>query len=167
MSIVGIALRMMKAEDIRPQNVFVDSIGIGKGVVDRLAEQALGVQAVNVGEAPSEGDFINKRAEASWRCAEWIKHGGKLKRNIGFEELSRLKYKVQSDRKLKIISKDELLRDGIQSPDHADALMLTFIRPYTRQTQSYQPPFEPLSDYQGGVETHAPSPLRGVDISKW
>ena len=37
-----------------------------------------------------------------------------------------VKYKIQSDRKVKIKSKDEMLKDGVASPDIADALALTF-----------------------------------------
>ena len=71
--------------------------------------------------------FVNKRAEMYWRTREWILRGGKLERHEDWAQLTQVKYKVaDSSGKLKIMSKEEMLRDGIDSPDVADSLMLTF-----------------------------------------
>lgn len=130
MSLVGIILRFVDELGVSPRNIFVDEIGVGKGVSDRLKEElGLEVAGVNVGDRPATSDdFMNLRAQAYWDAAEWIKGGGKLKRHPGWEELLHMRYKVQSDKKIKMISKDELLKRGVVSPDIADALMLTFIR---------------------------------------
>ncbi len=37
-----------------------------------------------------------------------------------------VRWKTQSDKKIKIKSKDEMREDGIESPDNADAFMITF-----------------------------------------
>ena len=50
--------------------------------------------------------------------------------------LQEIRYKIQSDRKIKIKSKDEMLKEGVQSPDVADALALTF---YDRETKYGKP----------------------------
>jgi len=133
MTLVGIVLRLAEEHDVSNGNISVDTVGVGKGVYDRLCEQLEGlgatrINSVNVGEkAQNSEDFINLRAQGFWRLSRWIKEGGKLDRDVNFEELLNIKYKVQSDKRVKIIGKDELLKDGIQSPDVADALMLTFI----------------------------------------
>ena len=128
MSLVGIVIRYAEQEQV--SSIFVDSVGVGKGVYDRLRElEKWGdrVVAINNGEKPeNEEDYINRRAQSFWRLGEAIKSGFKLKRHQSWEELLVIKWKVQSDRKIKIKSKDEMLKEGIMSPDVADALALGF-----------------------------------------
>ncbi|MDE1944810.1 MAG: hypothetical protein KGI03_00860 [Patescibacteria group bacterium] len=70
--------------------------------------------------------FINKRAQLAWRGHEWVQRGGKLWPRTEFDDLLTLRYKIQSDKKIKLKSKDEMAEEGIPSPDCADALNLTF-----------------------------------------
>jgi hypothetical protein len=104
-----------------------DDIGIGKGVADRITE-ILGVYpGINVGTSSEEKErFLNLRAELYWKAADWIKRGNKLLGRGSFDEMLHIRWKTQSDKKIKIKSKDEMRDDGIESPDVADALMLTF-----------------------------------------
>jgi hypothetical protein len=44
------------------------------------------------------------------------------------DEILHVRWKTQSDKKVKIKSKDEMRDDGIESPDVADAFMLTFAK---------------------------------------
>ncbi len=110
--------------------VFVDLVGIGRGLYDRLCENVeLNVVGVNAGAKPRDTEnFINLRAEAFWRMREWLRSGGQLVRNEGFEEIRAIRYKIQSDKKVKIMSKEDMASEGIMSPDVADALMLTFAK---------------------------------------
>lgn len=135
MSFVGEILERQLYYGIKYEDVFVDSVGIGKGVYDRLREafqkeeSFVNPTPVNVGEKPNDDErFTNLRAESYWNMAQWIKAGAKLEYNSAFDELLIIRYKVQSDRKIKIISKEELLKQGVDSPDIADALMLPFSR---------------------------------------
>jgi hypothetical protein len=62
-----------------------------------------------------------------WRLRDWILGGGKLTRDEDWLELNRIKYKVVDNRgKIQIMSKEQMLKQGIDSPDVADALSLTF-----------------------------------------
>jgi len=127
MQIVGRVLVAMREEGIKPEDVFIDVIGLGAGVVDRLHELGYNVNGVNVGEkAYNEDEFYNIRAEAYWTVREWIKTAD-LPKDDDFFQLANLKYKYSSTRKgqLKIESKEEMSKRGLQSPDVADALMLT------------------------------------------
>ena len=55
--------------------------------------------------------------------------GGKLLRDDDWHELTEVKYKIaDSSGKIKIMSKEEMLKEGIDSPDVADALSLTLLR---------------------------------------
>ena len=87
---------------------------------------------MNVGQpALEQSRFVNIRAEAYWRFREWLKKGGKLcacHRDEWLTQLPKIKYKPDSKGRLRIMSKDEMRGHGIDSPDVADAGMLTFVR---------------------------------------
>ncbi len=130
MSQVGRIKRIMDQEGILAENVFVDDIGIGGGVVDRLKEQSIEVKAIRVGDkAENEKKFINTRAEAYFRLREWILAGGVLEKSEDFYQLYEIRYKEDSSSRLKIEPKEDIRMRGSTSPDVADALMLTFAGP--------------------------------------
>ena len=112
----------------RPQEILVDAIGLGAGVVDRLLEQDLPVRGINVAEVPStKGTYINLRAELWFKIKEWL--GGRdvrLTDDDGLvSEISSPIYKFNSTGKIKVESKEDMKKRGIKSPDKADALALT------------------------------------------
>ena len=114
---------------VSPHSIAGDEIGIGKGVCDRVAELTGVYPGVNVGAAPQDTNrFLNLRAELYFNSSEWLNHGNKLIGKGQFDELLTIRWKAQSDRKIKIKSKDEMREDGVQSPDVADAFMLTFAK---------------------------------------
>ena len=59
-----------------PQEVVVDEIGIGAGVVDRLREQGYRVQGVNVGRPARDNELhANLRAEGYWNLRQLLQDG--------------------------------------------------------------------------------------------
>jgi hypothetical protein len=127
METTGKIIRIMKDENIKPENVFIDDVGVGGGVTDRLIEQDYAINAVKEGAKAEDTErFINVKAENYWSLRKWILAGGSLENNSDFIQLTEIKYKENSAGKLKIEPKEEMARRGIQSPDVADALMLTF-----------------------------------------
>ncbi|MBI4038713.1 hypothetical protein HY384_02025 [Candidatus Daviesbacteria bacterium] len=116
--------------NLKPQNVFVDDIGVGRGVSDRLRELNLAVNGVSAGEkALNAAKHKNIKAECYWLASQWIKQGGKLLRDDNFRQLTWIKYKVNSERVLQIEPKEGLKQRTGRSPDFADAFMLTFVTP--------------------------------------
>lgn len=111
--------------------VYVDAIGVGAGVCDRMYEMEEKIHEVKVSEMAFERKlYSNLRAEAYWRLRQWIKEGGRLKRNDAWKQLLVIKYRVKdSSGAIEIMPKKDMLRLGIPSPDDADALMLTFVEP--------------------------------------
>jgi len=112
----------------RPQEILVDVIGLGAGVVDRLAEVGLPVRGINVAEAPStKGTYLNLRAELWFKIRDWL--GGRDVRipddDALVGELSSPIYKYNSTGKIKLESKEDMKKRGLRSPDKADALALT------------------------------------------
>src|SRR3990167_9260049 len=127
MAITGRVLAIMKEEGIRPENVYVDTIGVGGGVYDRLREQGYRVTSVAVSESPKDKEnYANLRAELyAGNVKEWIKTAD-LPNDDDFYELANIKYKFNSKGQMLIESKDDMKKRGVDSPDVADALMLTF-----------------------------------------
>lgn len=130
MEVAGLVMREYEdaTSDMRPAAIMVDSIGIGAGVADRLRELDMPVVAINVGEAPSgAGRFLNLRAELWWRAREWLEErDSKLESTELGAELSIVKYKITSSGKIQIESKEQMMDRGVDSPDIADAFVLTF-----------------------------------------
>lgn len=128
------------AEQRRPRFIYVDEIGLGSGVVDRLREMGLPVRGVNVAEAATVSeDYRNARAELWWKCREWLERKTcKLPpvnpdvdpREDPVErlcaELTMPKYKHTSSGKLEVEPKSDTKKRLKRSPDCADALVLTF-----------------------------------------
>lgn len=138
--------------ETKAESANIDVIGIGRGVVDRLKEQDLDVEGVNVGEKPyedllkmvdgvkvdEEGDsFVNLRAQLWWMVRTAFEKGeididpndDELE-----EQLAGIRFKRTSSGKIQIESKDEAKRRGLASPNRADALMLTFARTKPKDT---------------------------------
>lgn len=127
MRTVGRIQEIMHEEGIVDVNVYIDDIAIGHGVSDRLKELGKKINAIKVGESARDKEkFENIRAEINWNAVMWLKNGGFLKRQEEFEQVLNMKYKVRSDRRIVIISKEKLRREAIPSPDHWDAFCLTF-----------------------------------------
>lgn len=113
----------------RPVAIYVDSIGIGAGLADRLAELDLPAIGVAVSESPSLKDkFVRLRDELFWNAREWFEGRDVQIPNDEalISEITAVRYKYQSTGKLKIESKDEMKRRGQRSPDCADAFVLSF-----------------------------------------
>ena len=131
MELSGIVLSEYDAVpySMRPQAIYIDAIGLGAGLADRLRELDMPAVAVSVSETASLKDRFNRlRDELFWLCREWfeardchIPDDGTL-----MAELSGIRYKYLSTGKLKVESKDEMKRRGQRSPDVADAFVLTF-----------------------------------------
>lgn len=114
---------------MRPEAIYVDAIGLGAGLADRLRELDLPAVAVSVSESASLKDRFNRlRDELFWSCREWFEaRDCKMPEDDTLiSELSGVRYKYLSTGKLKVESKDEMKKRGQRSPDVADAFVLTF-----------------------------------------
>ena len=128
MNVAGITVNHARNWKIPNGNIFVDDVGVGAGVVDRLKEHHFYVNSVNTVEKPMDSKFKNRRAEQGWRLKEWLGKGGKLDPKCDWSGLLVMKYKLFVD-KIKLISKEEIAHHGLDSPDVYDALALTFNLP--------------------------------------
>ena len=113
----------------RPQEILVDSIGLGAGVVDRLKELGLPARGINVAESPAMGGtYRNLKAELWHKAKAWLESRDcrMPKDEALIAELATVRYSFTSNGKIQIEGKDELKKRGMASPDRADAFCLTF-----------------------------------------
>lgn len=114
--------------------IIIDAGGVGHGLPAIMQRRGFLVKAVLFGEAAPEKTFLNIRAWMHWEMRKWLKHdGGKLVRDIGFEELKLIYYKRNASDRTQIESKDAMMKRNaqsgskVESPDTSDALALTFV----------------------------------------
>ena len=121
----------------RPSACYIDEIGIGAGVLDRLREVTreqtprCRLVGLNSGERPNDTEqFANARAEWWWGLRERFEAG-----DIAIPDddelaaqLTALKFRYTSRGQVLIESKEDMRKRGLASPDRADALMLAFAR---------------------------------------
>ena len=103
--------------------VFVDAIGLGWGVVDRLREQRVNaVPFVASARAVDPRRHLNARAEAWWVARESFRRGlvDLVDDRVLAEQVGAVRYRLASSGAIQIQSKDEMR----VSPDRADALVL-------------------------------------------
>lgn len=116
------------ADEIR-----VDGVGVGAGVVDQLTEQGHGVLDMQAGgKARDPERFANARAEWAWAMRQRLEDGD-LDLDPADDDLAAqlgsLKYKYDSRGRILIESKDDMRKRGLPSPDRADAAILTGVAP--------------------------------------
>jgi len=113
----------------KPEEILVDSIGIGAGVVDRLQELRLPVRGINVAEASAMNQSAARLRDDLWlQVKAWLeKRDCKLpKHDDLLTDLVSPTFTYTSNGKIKVEGKDDMRRRGVASPDYADALALTF-----------------------------------------
>jgi hypothetical protein len=119
----------------QPQRVYIDEVGVGAGVVDRLREQGYPVKGINVARSALQSAiFANLRAEGYWKLRERFSLGliSIPNDNQLMGELAAMRYSYDSLGRVIMESKDEMRSRGLPSPDRADALMLAFVEPAAR-----------------------------------
>jgi hypothetical protein len=115
------------------RRVHIDVIGFGAGVVDILNEQNCYPKGVNFGAGPHDAErFANMRAECYWRLREALRPDIKdplaIPADFGLlgSELASIEWHVTSSGKIILEPKEKLKQRIGRSPDHADALALSY-----------------------------------------
>jgi phage terminase large subunit len=131
MQTVGLLKMEYEAAREKPDAIMVDVIGIGAGVADRGKEIGLPIVAVNVAESASADDrYMRLRDELWFLGREWLaRRDCRLADDDALiAELTTPKYRIESNGKIKVESKDEMKKRGVASPNRADAWLMTFAR---------------------------------------
>jgi hypothetical protein len=106
----------------------IDGVGVGGGVVDRVRQLGYRVVDLNAGGRPTDTrKFLNIRAEMWTRMRDWIRDGGCLPADDDLRtDLEAVGYGFNAKQQLVIEDKSVMRSRGVDSPDDADALALTF-----------------------------------------
>ena len=129
-----LAYKVAEVADLyRACQIYIDVIGIGSGVVDRLFELNYPIIPINVGERsffPQK--FKNLRAELLVRLKNQLNptNNDSLKLPNDMElrdELANIIYEFDESGRLKIEKKDKMKEKIGRSPDSMDAIMLTVL----------------------------------------
>jgi len=118
----------IRKSDRAPDAVFIDTIGVGAGVMDRVKEQGYRAIDANVSNKAQEMElYANKRAEMYFELKEFIEKGGRIPNDEELmEELLNISYVYTETGKIRIVKKEILKEELGRSPDKADALALSF-----------------------------------------
>lgn len=111
----------------RPTEINIDAIGMGAGVADRLVEMGLPARSINVSEAAAMSTrYLNLRAELWFKGRDFFE---KMDCRVGdsdlLEELAKPTWDYTSSGRILVESKKAMLKRGEESPNLADAFLLT------------------------------------------
>lgn len=130
----------ISAYNEKPEQIAVDTIGIGAGVADMMRawfpdeiDRATGrklqiVVDVNAALRMGNGEDYNLRAFMWREMREWLKQGSIPTDQELKVDLTALRYGFRGS-ELLLESKDDAKRRGVKSPDRGDSLALTFAIP--------------------------------------
>jgi hypothetical protein len=129
----------------RAAAVFVDGVGVGAGVVDRL--QMLGHPVIEVNGGSTAYDdivFYNRTAEMWSRMRDWLKGADLPPKDSGLRlALIGREFTYDNKDRIRLERKADMRKRGLESPDEADALSHTFAEELGDLTRSS---FEPTEE---------------------
>lgn len=129
MELANLVISKYESDSLKPDAIFVDTIGVGAGVYDRLEERNYRAVEANVGMKPENATlYVNKRAEMYFMLRDWIRKGGCLPSDPDLkEELMAVTYEYSAiNGKIQITAKDKIKELIGRSPDKADSVALHF-----------------------------------------
>lgn len=138
------AEKLYREWNIGDWRVVVDAGGLGHGLPTILRKRGILVKAVHFGEKDTKHNgqtifkvpqgFLNIRAWMYWEARKWLqKEGGTFLRDTGFLEMKLINYKQNSSLNTQMEPKAEMIKrmaangQKVESPDTADAFVLTFV----------------------------------------
>lgn len=137
--VVTIATKVSEAyQKYNLDGIFVDGGGVGGGVVDCLRNLHVPCFDINFGSKPDgvgytsgvEGQrYANKRAEMWGMMREWLKIGAIPVDQDLRQQLVGPTYTFNLRNEIQLEKKEDMRKRGLESPDLADALALTFALP--------------------------------------
>ena len=107
-------------------SMIIDGDGMGAGVLDRLREMKVPVLEFRGGMKPISDIYVNTRAEGFFKLKEMLDRDyiKILPDEEQLEQLMTIRFAHKSNGQRLIVSKENMKKDGIKSPDRADALMM-------------------------------------------
>jgi len=167
LSTVDLAGRVSEVyHQYRIDAIFIDGGGVGGGVVDAVRALHLHCFDIQFGSKPdavgwatgSEGErYANKRAEMWGSMRAWLKGGAIPAMDDLRAQLVGPTYTYNLRNEIILEKKEDMMKRGLESPDLADALALTFALPVAAHANAGgEHPQKPLveSEYNPFDEKH-------------
>ncbi len=133
MRVAGRCILELNTHNVPKGNVFADAGGLGSGIVARMNELGYQVNGVQFGGSPiSKTERIKNRATELWdNMSEEIANGRILLPDDDrlISQLTTRKWKPTSSGRMLMATKQEMKKDGFDSPDRAEALALCLCNP--------------------------------------
>lgn len=130
-------IRMHKEDNYK--KIYIDSGGIGWGIVGRCKELGLPAVGVDAGKRANDTEhFVNRRAELWHGMLEWLKQGGKLPDDPELiADLTAPLWIPESANRWKVEPKKETKKRLKRSPDRGDAANLSILAVNTRKYKGH------------------------------
>jgi hypothetical protein len=115
-------------KEYHPGVTFVDGVGVGGGVVDRLRMLGYEVVEVNAGAKPDDPElYYNKRAEMWDRMRTWLRQGADLPYDMDTRSaLIGIEYGFDDKERIRMERKKDMKKRGLLSPDEGDVIAYSF-----------------------------------------
>lgn len=152
---------------IDPIDFVIDAFGKGHQVAQEIAlatsqqKRPWRVTPVNTGEPCEYEDdremYINQRALAFYKMMLWSRAGGEFMDSAGLkDELLSIRFKRTANGRIQIMSKVDMKKLGFKSPNKADALSMTFLRPDGARRSIWGEPVDSRTSTQSTFDPHNP-----------
>lgn len=116
-----------------PDVVFIDAVGMGAGVYDRLIQlgytNVVAVQSGSIEDVMRPDVYKNVRMEMWARLKEWLKTADIPDDKELYEDLIGPELLYDDKFLMRLERKEDMKKRGLPSPDTGDALALTFAHP--------------------------------------
>lgn len=114
----------------KPDILFYDGTGVGGPVGDRIKQLGHKVMEVQFGAKSPNPKQANFRAYMWQAMKDWLHEGGAIDESQALEtDLTSVEYAHNKADQLILESKETMKARGLASPDHGDALAMTFAYP--------------------------------------
>jgi hypothetical protein len=132
---IEVAMYIVQLEDqYKADAVFID-MGYGTGIYSAGKTMGRAWRLVEFAGKATDQGFLNKRAEIWGTMRRWLMEGGAIdpKDRILSTDLSSVQAKAHNAGKIQLLSKEEMKKLGLPSPNRGDALALTFAQPVRKR----------------------------------
>lgn len=151
----GAELTLRKWNEFDADGCFIDNTGgFGASWIDNLVRLGKTPIGIHFSQSSTSPQYYNKRAEMAFKCVDWIKGGGAIPDILELTQaLAQTTYTFKGEQLLLEPKEDIKMKLGF-SPDHMDALLLTFALPIERtprdpfghtNTSNHQFEYDPFS----------------------
>ena len=113
--------------DLGGDNIILDSFGKGADWLPFINRAGKDVDGMNSGDSSKNKDYLNKRAEGAWGFRTFLKQGGQIVRDERWKEVLNIKYRRTNNGKIQIMSKVEMKKLRIPSPNFFDGASYCFV----------------------------------------